>query len=203
MRHMSCLLLRQHLMPRRPRSIIAGEIYHVVNRGNDKRVIFPQTADYEGFVDLLDRGRSRADIDIFGYCLMPTHFHAVLKPRTDAALSAYMHWVCGCYACDLRANTQTIGHGHVFQRRYWSCPVQDERHFISLLRYVEANPKRAGLVQRAEEWAWNSLAARQSNAPRLLSPLPIELPSGWTELVNLKQNDVLLARIRREVCPPL
>ena len=76
--------------------------------------------------------------------------HLLLEPKTDEALSAYMQWVTGCYSCYLRTRTETVGHGHVFQRRFWSVGVEDMLHFLMVLRYIEANPLRAKLVDRAE-----------------------------------------------------
>lgn len=189
-------------MPRPPRRIVGGQTYHVVNRGNERRVIYPQTADYEDFLERLIDGRQRAPVDLFGYCLMPNHFHLIVRPHTDTAVSEYMHWVCGRYACDLRARTLTVGHGHVFQRRFWSCWLHDEQYFLSALRYVEGNPRRANLVTRAQDWRWNSLTERGEATLKLLSPLPVTLPASWEALVNVGQDEALLARLRRAVCPP-
>src|SRR5262245_47564053 len=115
-------------MSRRNRLTVAGTAYHVVNRGNDRRVIFREDADYERFLHLLAAGTERFGVELFGYCAMPNHFHAVARPTTDDALSAYMQWVTGCYACDLRTRTKTVGHGHVFQRRFWSAHLHDDLH---------------------------------------------------------------------------
>ena len=112
-----------------------------------------------------------------------------------------MHWVSGCYACDLRAATLTVGHGHVFQRRYWSCPVQDDRYFLTALRYIEANPLDAGLAVRADQWAWSSYAERCAATLRVLSPSPVALPAEWANLVHLKQDERIVAKILRTVCP--
>jgi len=184
-------------MPRRPRDIVAGEIYHVINRGNDRRVIFSQDADYEHFLDLLDRGFERADVSILGFCAMPTHFHLLVRPETNDALSTYMHWVTGRYACDLRAKNQTTGNGHVFQRRYWSKEVASESQFLTVLRYIEANALRSELVMRAEDWRWGSLADREGGCPRLICPAPVAIPKEWAALVNLPQEEFRLRLIRR------
>jgi putative transposase len=118
---------------------------------------------------------------------MPNHFHAIIQPDSEGALSAYFQWALGRYACDLRSRTQTIGHGHVFQRRFWSDPIQDERHFLSVLRHIEANPVRARLAPRAEDWPWSSIALRSLIRQPILDALPIHLPTDWTAIVNLPQ----------------
>jgi REP-associated tyrosine transposase len=90
---------------------------------------------------------------------MPNHYHAIMRPTRAGALSAYLHWVQGCYACELRASTQTKGHGHVFQQRFWSGPIFDERHFLTAMRYVEGNPVAAQLVTQADAWRCRAKAA--------------------------------------------
>jgi putative transposase len=173
--------------------------YHVVNRGNDRRVIFPERDDFRRFRAFLIEGQRRHPVKVFGACLMPNHFHLLLKPESDTALSAYMQWVECRYACYFRAVTQTVGHGHVFQRRFWSAPIVDEDHFRIVLRYIEANPSRAKLVDRAEAWQWNSLADRLKKRGDLVCSLPIDLPDCWLALVNLSQPEAVLVRIREEL----
>ncbi len=121
-------------MPRPRRIAAPGCTFHVVNRGNDKRQLFFEDADYQRFLDLLDEGKQLRPVKLFGVCVMSNHFHAILQPSADDALSAYLQWVTGCYACNLRTKTQTRGHGRV-PRRFWSRPIVDELHFLTVLRY--------------------------------------------------------------------
>jgi putative transposase len=186
-------------MARANRYLPAGRPYHVVNRGNDRRAIFLEAADYRAFKRLLVSGADRFAIDLHGHCLMPNHFHLVAEPREDAQLSAYMQWVTGCYSCQFRTRTRTLGYGHVFQRRFWSAPIQSDLHFLTVLRYVEANPLRAGLVSRAEEWPWSSLRARVRG--RRHGPRSESIPEDWCGLVNLVQRVEVLDHLRREISP--
>ena len=63
--------------------------------------------------------------------------------------------------------------------------MQDDSHFLTVCRYVEANAVRAGLAQRAEEWAWGGLYARRhGDKPFVLSDWPVDRPREWTALVN-------------------
>jgi putative transposase len=168
----------------------------VINRGNERRCIFREDTDYERFLHLLASAKSRYPVRVYGVCLMPNHFHALIQPTCEGALSAYLQWVLGRYACDLRSLTGTTGLGHVFQRRFWSDPILDERHFLSVLRYIEANPVRARLVERAESWPWGSLALRDVTPQPVLDPLLIALPLEWTALVNRVQPPAELAALR-------
>jgi REP-associated tyrosine transposase len=170
-------------MPRRARFAPAGHTYHVVNRGVERRRLFSEAADYHGFLRLLELGKHRFGVEVQGLCLMPNHFHALLRPGRDRALSSYIHWVQGCYACDLRSRTWTKGNGHVFQQRFWSGAIFDDHHFRNALRYIEANPIEAQLASCAETWEWSSLSMRRRRH-RLLDALPITLPPDWNEIVN-------------------
>jgi putative transposase len=84
----------------------------------------------------------------------------------------------------------------VFQRRFWSTPVEDDVHLAMVIRYVEGNPLRAGLVSRAEQWEWSSLAARMQGA--FTTSRSSVLPAHWCGLVNLSQRSEVLDRIRRD-----
>jgi putative transposase len=170
-------------MPRRARYAPTGCIFHVVNRGVERRRLFFEPADYQAFVRLLAKAKERWPVRILGVCIMPNHYHLLVQPVVNGALSSYIHWVQGCYACDLRAQTASKGYGHVFQQRFWSGIVFDSYHLCTTLRYVEANPREGGLVNSADEWEWSSLVMR-SRGDRMLDPLPIALPVNWIEIVN-------------------
>lgn len=181
---------------RRRRFAPAGFSYHVVNRGNDRRRIFFKDADYERFLRLLEVAKRRYSVKVFGVCLMSNHVHGVIHPEVDGALSSYLKWVLGRYACQLRARTQTVGHGHVFQGPFWSDGIEGREHFLAVLRYVEANPVRARIVSKAIDWPWSSLALRSRVTQTLLDPLPFDLPDDWSEYVTHSQSPLELAAIR-------
>ena len=183
-------------MPRSPRTAWAGAIFHVVNRGVERRKVFLDERDYERFITLLRKGKKRAAVKIYGFCLMPNHFHIIISPETNEALGVYMHWVTGKYAIEFRIRTETRGFGHVFQQRYWSRGCDEVAAFFLMLRYCEANAVRAGLVRRAEDWRWGSLCARRREDMSVLDEPPFELPSYWSALVNRPQFDWELAFAR-------
>ena len=182
-------------MPRKCRYAPVDVCSHVVNRGNDKKQVFFADRDYELFLDLLTYAKQRHPVSVFGVCLMPNHFHALICPRTVGALSAYMQWVTGTYATDLRARTDTRGFGHVFQRRFWSACVYDVQ-FLPVLRYIEANPLRAKLVEHPEDWRWSSFVLRQQEGNELLDPLPTTLPATWAAFLTSPQAYAELDQIR-------
>jgi putative transposase len=183
-------------MPRSQRTAWAGAIFHVVNRGVERRKVFLDDRDYERFITLLRLGKERASVKVYGYCLMPNHFHIILSPDTDEAMGQFMHWVTGKYALEFRIRTESRGLGHVFQQRYWSRGCDEVAGFFLMLRYTEANAVRARLCQRAEEWRWGSLRARQQGDLSVIDEPPFTLPEYWAALVDRPQFDWELAFAR-------
>ena len=92
--------------------------------------------------------------------------------------------------------------GHVYQGRFKSFPVESDEHLLTLLRYVERNPLRANLVDRAEAWRWGSLYRRLAGTAEeqaLLTDPPLPLGTAWVKHVNRPQTEAALAAIRRSV----
>ena len=100
-------------------------------------------------------------------------------------LSRFLQRLTGVHAARLRRTSGTIGEGHVYQGRYHAFPLDTDTRLMRAMRYVEANPLRAALVERAEDWRWSSLSERLGT-PRLISLAPVELPvaAEWLRLVN-------------------
>jgi len=186
-------------MPKRRRLILPNSIHHIVNRGNDKKVIFPEPVDYGSFLALLREARERFEVELYAYCLMPNHFHLVVRVASLAAISAYMHYVQCLHACDLRRCDRSRGHGHIFQRRYWNKPVEGSGYLMTVMKYVEANPVRAGLTDWAHKWEWSSMWDRVTGERDLLHPSPVRLPDGWPTVVTVPLQRVDLEKIRRPI----
>jgi REP element-mobilizing transposase RayT len=133
-------------MPRRTRFSSAGYVFHVLNRAAGRRTIFENAADYDAFVALLEEARRQVPMPILAYCVMPNHWHLVLWPETDDALSAYIHWLSVTHAQRWHAFHGTAGTGPLYQGRFKSVPVQMDDHYLTMCRYVERNALRANLV---------------------------------------------------------
>lgn len=171
-------------MPRRARIAPPGHVHHVFNRGNERQTIFRNAEDYLRFIDLLVRAGDRCVVPLLAYCLMPNHWHLVLWPTTREALSAYMHWLTSTHVRHLHLQRGTRGLGHIYQERYRSVIVKDERQLLAACRYVEANPVRAGLVTRAELWPYSSLSRPGHHGRTLIGQWPVPRPANWIALVN-------------------
>lgn len=170
-------------MPRTQRATVAGHCYHALNRGNCKSRIFHEAADYDAFEALAVRAKSRTTLRILAWCLMPNHFHFVVRPAADNDLSRFLHWLMTTHVRrhHLRRGTD----GRVWQGRFKVFPVKTDGHLLRVLRYVERNPLRAGLVEAAEDWPWSSLSTRlgQTRKP-MLDDGPLAKPDDWLAMVN-------------------
>lgn len=170
-------------MPRIHRVAPAGLAHHVLNRGNNRAGIFRKPEDYRAFLSLLREAQERVPTRILAYALMPNHFHLVLWPDDMLALSAYMRWLMNVHVRRYHRHYGTCGHGHIYQGRFKNFPIQTGDSLMRVLRYVEANPRRAGLVERAEDWKWSSLGCAPDAGPLLTAP-PVPKPADWLDHVN-------------------
>ena len=175
-------------MPRRRREVSGGHVYHVLNRGVRRTLLFKTPCDYQEFQQLMSRAAERVFMRVLAYVLMPNHWHLVLWPEHDGAISAYLKWLSGTHACYF--NGRYRHSGAVYQSRFKSVPVYDAIQLLRVLRYVEANPVRGGLVARADCWEWSS-ASPSSRV--LLAPSPIPRPPQWLDLLSDPTIDLITA----------
>jgi putative transposase len=182
-------------MPRTARTLLAGGYYHLINRGNNRAALFSSPGAYRSFLTLIARAQGRTPLGILACCVMPNHFHLVATARVASTFSHWMHWLLTTHGQHFHLEHGTSG--RVWQGRYKAFPVQHDAHLLTVMRYVERNALRAGLVERAEQWPWGSLAWRlgRSGGPTLADP-PVSLPSGWTSYVNAPQTAAELEALR-------
>ena len=172
-------------MPRGPRIIPDNSVQHVINRGNKREMIFREPADYEDFFCLLAEGQTRIPIRILVVCVMGNHFHLVFWVSEGLALSAYMQWFMTAQISRYQKRHGIVGSGHLYQGRFRNFMIQNDAHLYRVLRYVEANPLRAGMVARAEDYRWSSLSRRLTpDGRKYLTDWPVVRPPNWCEYVN-------------------
>jgi putative transposase len=174
-------------MPRTARIAPGGLIYHVLNRAAGKMRLFSKDADFEAFQQIMIEAVDRHPIRILAYCVLPNHWHFVVWPEEDGQLTNFFRWLAHTHAMRWRVSRRTVGCGPLYQGRFKSFPVQSDDHLLTVLRYVERNPRSAGLVERAELWRWSSLWARtqgDDTIKGLLSPWPLHRPTDWKKRVN-------------------
>ena len=150
-------------MGRQRRPLVAGLVYHVTARGNAKAPIFLADSDREVFLSGLAVARHLDGVRCHAYCLMENHYHLLVEtPRAN--LDEAMHRLNGTYA--IRFNRRHERTGHVFQGRYGAKLITDDAYALNVVRYIAANPVRAGVCSAPEEWPWSSYAATAGLVPR-------------------------------------
>ena len=114
-----------------------------------------------------------------------------------------MQWLTTTHMRRWHAHRGTRGTGPVYQGRFRSFPIQEDRHFLTVCRYVERNALRAGLVERLQDWTWSSLSRRRRKAAGdwLVDKRdwPVEPPRDWASFVDRPQTDGELAALRQSV----
>ncbi len=183
-------------MPRGPRAIQPGVCYHVINRGNNRRQLFHRPAEFAAFVALIRQANDLVPLELFAVCVMPNHFHVVLRPPERDAVSRWMHWLLTSHA--QRYNRAHGIEGRVWQGRYKAFPIEGNAHLLTVLRYVERNAVRANFVRRARDWRWCSASWRKGPSSRraLLAEPPVPLPRDWERLVDTPQTPAEVDALR-------
>ncbi len=182
-------------MPRHRRCLIDGAFYHIINRGNSKQQVFFDQLDYSHFLESVSLAKKKHPVDILAYCLMPNHFHFIVRALLAENLCKWVHVFMNRHVHIHKIKYETTG--HIWQGRYKDFIIQDEYHLLIVLRYVEANALRAGLVDSSAKWRWSSQYERSRNINYLLDRNIITLPANWQEFVDtplLEEEAVKLMR---------
>jgi putative transposase len=184
-----------HVMPRTARASIGGICYHVINRGNARATVYHNSSDFDSFIDLMTKATSRIPMRILSYCLMPNHFHLVLWPFGDGDMSRWMQWLLTSHVRRYHRLRGTSG--RIWQGRFKAFPIQQDRHLLSVMRYVERNPVRANLVRSAADWTWSSISASALKPQVVTTPAPVSKPKDWSRFVDIPQTSAELTALRR------
>lgn len=155
-----------------------------MNRATQDQLLFREHREYLAFHHLLAEALVERPIRLLASCLMPNHWHMILWPAADGDMAAFFHWLCGTHARRLRRWRGTEGRGAVYQGPFRAVPVETETYFYRVVRYVERNALRAGLVDRAEAWPWSSASPVSRMQGIDLAQWPVERPRHWIDFVN-------------------
>lgn len=143
-------------MPRVARFVLPSVPHHVTQRGNRRGRVFYSDADHRTYLSWLREYTTEHEVDVLAYCLMSNHTHLVLVPAARNSLHLALRRLHLRYA--QRVNRAHDWRGHLWQGRYFAS-VLDESYLWAAIRYVELNPVRAGMVERAEDYPWSSARA--------------------------------------------
>lgn len=144
-----------------------GEYYHIYNRGNEKKEIFREQDDFRFFLERIkkylfpEKFKQRVrellpsnTFSLISYCLMPNHFHLLIRQNTEIPVTALMRRLGTSYSMYFNKKYQRVG--GVFQDQYKMVLVDDNRHLIWLSAYIHQNPKVANLVSDLKDYPWSS-----------------------------------------------
>ena len=131
-----------------------GVCCHAFNRGVNREQIFYTPHGYALFMNLIQKYLDAFSVNVLAYCLMPNHFHLILRQNKPYAVALFMHMVCMHYANAL--NQWLRRSGHLFGSRYKLIPVDDPIYMLQLSRYIHLNPVKAGLADSANGWEYSS-----------------------------------------------
>lgn len=189
-------------MGRPLRQSTSDVIYHVINRSSNRMTLFNKDADYQAFERVLEEAKLKYPLRIYSYAIMPNHWHLILCPYQDGDISKFMRWLTLTHTQRWHAHYHNVGSGHLYQGRFKSFPVESDQYFIQLCRYIERNPLRAKLVEKAEDWEWSSLWRRLHGSheqKQLLDSWPLPEDDDYLKLINQADPEDALNSIRESI----
>ena len=148
-------------MPRIARVSIIDYPHHITQRGNNQETVFFENEDREYYLKLLSRYSEQWALDIWAYCLMTNHVHILAVPRKEESLAKGIGSTNLVYTQYI--NRKYERSGRLWQNRFFSAVVDAESYLWAVVRYIEKNPVKAGLAQRAEDYRWSSCKAHILN----------------------------------------
>ena len=144
-------------MPRIARIIASGYPHHITQRGNNRATVFFDDEDRQTYLKLLAGYSQKHQLQIWAYCLMNNHVHLLAVPDTETALSRGIGMTNQLYTKYL--NHKLNQSGRIWQNRFFSCVVENDRSLWAVASYIERNPLKGGLVESAELYRWSSAKA--------------------------------------------
>ncbi len=158
---------------RRPR--IDGGVYHVMNRGNRKSLIFEDERDRHRFMQILEETCAAYQVEVIISQLMGNHFHLVVCTPLGN-LSAFMQQLEGQFA--QYSNWRHDRVGHLFQDRFKAVVIENDIHLFTAFWYVATNPVAARYVQRPQQWRWSTYRATVG-----MTRVPPYVTVNWVEVL--------------------
>ena len=141
-------------MPRPARLILPGQPHHIIQRGNNRQPIFFEDRDKRLFRTMLGDALAAHGCVLHAYVLMTNHFHLLLTPAEEAGIGRLMQSLGRRYVGHV--NRTWLRTGTLWEGRFRSTIVDTEHYVMACYRYIEANPVRAGMVARPDDYVWSS-----------------------------------------------
>ena len=131
-----------------------GMYYHIYNRGVSKSVLFREPTNYLFVLEKLQKYRLENQVAVIAYCLMPNHYHLLLRQDDEKSAGNVPQSIFNSYskACNLKYTHR----GTLFEGRFKAKPIQSTSHLFHLCRYIHSNPVKDGLVVNPADWQWSN-----------------------------------------------
>ncbi|WP_371360870.1 transposase [Sporomusa malonica] len=142
-------------MPRQQRKKSNSGYYHVMIRGNDRKNIFLDEEDKQNFIEILYQKKQENIYLLHAFCLMDNHVHLMLQ-EGEVDIANIMKRINISYVHYFNKKYKKIG--HLFQDRFKSEGIEEERYILALIKYIHQNPVKAGITKTVEEYKWSSYA---------------------------------------------
>lgn len=133
---------------------IQGHYYHIYNRGVGRQPIFRIQDNYRFLLHRIKEHASRLSITMVAYCLMPNHYHLLVRQDGSHAVSLLIQMVFNSYSKAF--NKMFNRTGTLFEGRFKAIHVDRETYLLHLCRYIHSNPVKDGLVRRPEDWPYSN-----------------------------------------------
>jgi putative transposase len=164
-------------MSRQPRFVLPGQPQHIIQRGNNRDVIFASDDDYRFYLEKLGEACNRHECALHAYVLMTNHVHLLMTPQTEHGISKVMQSVGRYYVQYF--NYQYGRTGTLWEGRYKATLLDSESYLLACYRYIELNPVRAEMVDYPADYKWSSYACNAGGeADSLISPHELYLNLG-------------------------
>ncbi len=141
-------------MSRQKRKLSKTGLYHVIFRGISRQNIFEEAADYKKLIEIIRKVKLEMQFELYAYCFMTNHVHLFIKEKNTGEISKIMSKMLSHYATWF--NIKYMRSGALFSNRYNSEPVEDDRYYLGLIRYIHQNPLKANMVQQTREYPYSS-----------------------------------------------
>ena len=141
-------------MPYRLQAFQKDSVYHVFNRGCNKNKIFFETDNYLFLLNKINHYSKKFNISVLAYCLMPNHYHLVIRQNSDLKINDCIQYIFNSYTKAI--NKRYKRSGTLFEGRFKSKEIYEEKSILEVCRYVHRNPLDDGLVDNLEEWQFSN-----------------------------------------------
>lgn len=162
-------------MPSRIIPLVNEQIYHIYNRGTEKRTIFENRRDYQRFLKTLQYYQfqgpkpkfshfsqpkslkvdlTKKIIEIIAYCLMPNHFHLLIKQIREGGITEFVSKLSNSYTKYFNIKHDRVG--SLLQGEFKAKLIENDDQLLHVQRYIHLNPVASFLVKKPEDWEWSS-----------------------------------------------